>query len=141
MKRAIEDIASFQCTGADSEKLNYIVTTGDRFTATGVERTHDSEAYVRNGEPGVIRWVSNNHCVPLDICERMGWGDMAAQRAADEADTTAFLEQYRKSQEEFEARTDPEAMAIKAERAFEMRAAFGPGEEVVNIVTGQRYKT
>jgi len=28
-----------------------------------------------------------------------------------------------------------------AEEAYEMRAAFGPGEEIVNIFTGKRYYT
>jgi hypothetical protein len=28
-----------------------------------------------------------------------------------------------------------------AEMAFEMRAAFGPGQTVVNVLTGQRYRT
>jgi hypothetical protein len=28
-----------------------------------------------------------------------------------------------------------------AEEAYEMRAAFGPGQEVVNIFTGKRYHT
>lgn len=27
------------------------------------------------------------------------------------------------------------------ERAFERRAAFGPGVDVVNVITGERYKT
>jgi hypothetical protein len=27
------------------------------------------------------------------------------------------------------------------ETAFEMRAAFGPGVQVVNVVTGRRYRT
>ncbi len=141
MKKAIEDIARYVSVADDNEKIHYNVTTGMRFTATDREDTHDSLAYERLDEPGVIRWKSNDRCVPVDICERMGWFDMDAQRAADEKDTTEFLAAYRKSQEEFEVRTDDEAMAIKAERAAEMRAAFGPGEEVVNIVTGQRYRT
>jgi hypothetical protein len=29
----------------------------------------------------------------------------------------------------------------RAEEAFEMRAAFGPGETVVDIVTGERFYT
>lgn len=30
---------------------------------------------------------------------------------------------------------------VSAEQAFEMRAAFGPGEQVVNILTGRRFRT
>lgn len=30
---------------------------------------------------------------------------------------------------------------MAAEQAYEMAAAFGPGETVVNVITGQRFKT
>ena len=31
--------------------------------------------------------------------------------------------------------------AMAAEQAFEMRAAFGPGATVVNVITGERFTT
>ena len=48
--------------------------------------------------------------------------------------TTAFLKEYRTAQLN---RTAEEI----AEQQFEARAAFGPGETVVNIITGERYTT
>jgi len=30
---------------------------------------------------------------------------------------------------------------IEAERMFELRAAYGPGETIVNILTGETYRT
>ena len=141
MKRAVEDIASYRKIGNAADRVLFVVTNGRRFTATGVEDVRDSDAYMLHSEPGVIRWVSSDNCVPLDICENMDWYDMDNQRAANDADLTKFIAQYKRSQAEFDARTDPEAEAIRAEQAFERRAAFGPGEEVVDIITGKRYTT
>ena len=50
-----------------------------------------------------------------------------ATRAARQAETAAFLEEYRKN---YEGPTE--------EERAEMRAAFGEGETVVDIITGQR---
>ena len=116
------------------------VTTTTHYQG-GRTRDHSSEAYEDYNEAGVIRWCSNDRCVPLDMCEKMQWYNMDAQRAADERDTSAFIAAYKQQQAAFEADTSPEAMAAKAEQDFERRAAFGPGVEVVNVVTGRRYKT
>ena len=50
-----------------------------------------------------------------------------ATRAAREAETAAFLEEYRKN---YQGPTE--------EEKIEMRAAFGEGETVVDIITGER---
>jgi len=50
-----------------------------------------------------------------------------ATRAARQAENEAFLEEYRKN---YEGPTE--------EEKAEMRAAFGEGETVVDIITGQR---
>ena len=50
-----------------------------------------------------------------------------ATRAARQAENEAFLEEYRKN---YEGPTE--------EERAEMRAAFGEGETVVDIITGQR---
>lgn len=52
--------------------------------------------------------------------------------------TREVLAAYTKQQEEFE--TAPEYEDARQERDFEMRAAFGPGETVVNVITGKRTK-
>jgi dihydropteroate synthase len=46
--------------------------------------------------------------------------------------TKKFIEEYRESMEDYEP---------DAEHMYEMRAAFGEGVEVVNIITGKKYKT
>jgi len=48
--------------------------------------------------------------------------------------TTAFLREYRTAQ------LNRSAEQIREER-FEALAAYGPGETVVNIITGERYTT
>jgi hypothetical protein len=48
--------------------------------------------------------------------------------------TEKVLAEYRKAQ----AKRTPEQLA---EEAFELRAAFGEGVEVVNVVTGKRTRT
>ena len=53
---------------------------------------------------------------------------------AREAHTKAFLEEYRVAQ------LNRSAEQIREER-FEALAAYGPGETVVNIITGERYTT
>ena len=53
---------------------------------------------------------------------------------AREAHTKAFLEEYRVAQ------LNRSAEQIREER-WEARAAMGPGVEMVNVVTGERYTT
>ena len=48
------------------------------------------------------------------------------------------LAAYTKSQDEFW--NDPKNEDAQREQLAEMRAAFGPGEEVVNAITGRRTK-
>lgn len=43
----------------------------------------DSLAFEYPGdEPGVIRWEVGYQCVPMFICEGMGWKDLRAQQQA-----------------------------------------------------------
>ena len=85
---------------------------------------------------GVIRWVSSKNCLPADCAEfarYLGFNvDLEAQKRARDRE----LRQLRK--EFIEARksmTDEERM----EEMYEMRAAFGPGAEIVNVLTGERF--
>ena len=137
------------------EKYDYVKTGEDNYEsqrdllkvkcvttyAGGATHEHASEAYEDYAEAGVIRWCSNDRCVPLEICENMQWYNMEAQRAAHKTELDDMIARHRKAQAEFDARTDPEAEAIRAEHAFELRAAHGPGVEVVDVVTGRRYRT
>jgi hypothetical protein len=84
---------------------------------------------------GIIRWKSNGR-VPPDDCladfAELGLPfNIAATKAEYEAETQKFLSEYRKR----EANRKP-----SAEELFEMRAAFGEGAEVVNVITGRKTK-
>ena len=84
---------------------------------------------------GVIRWKSNN-AVPFDDCLEDAGVPVETRKKCDVArsrDAAEVIEAYRKAQ----ARRTPEEIA---EEKAEMRAAFGPGVEVVNVFTGERTK-
>ncbi|MBP3802518.1 MAG: hypothetical protein J6I76_01285 [Oribacterium sp.] len=87
------------------------------------------------GADGVVRWTSNNRVMPKDCCEILSHTayrnlfDEDASRAAEEAETAAFLESYRKSYK-----------GPNEEEKAEMRAAFGEGSTVVDIITGKKIR-
>ena len=87
------------------------------------------------GADGVVRWTSNNRVLPKDCREILShtvYRDLYsedASRAAEEAETAAFLESYRKNYKE-----------SGEEEKAEMRAAFGAGTTVVDIITGERIR-
>lgn len=85
---------------------------------------------------GVLRWNSNSAVPPEDCVALALWCGMkvdvwacnlARQRELDE-----FLAEYRKIE------LSPEE---RAEHRAEARAAFGPGVAVVNVISGQRWRT
>lgn len=80
---------------------------------------------------GVVRWISNGRVPPADCCEqwaRLGLPfDLATSAAARDAETAAFMAAYRKNDR-----------APSAEERAEMRAAFGEGTEVMDVITGRR---
>jgi hypothetical protein len=82
---------------------------------------------------GVPRWDSNNSVPPEDCLEAFKLAgcefDFDAAIAARDADTDAFLEEYRRNQK-----------PATGEELFEMRAAFGEGTTVVDIFTGRETK-
>ena len=93
-----------------------------------------ADAYVADG---VVRWKSNDR-VPFEdmITDFVEAGFINSEsielsKEARSTETSALLKEYAAAQA---ART-PEQIA---EEQFEMGAAFGPGVEVVNIVTGER---
>jgi hypothetical protein len=79
---------------------------------------------------GVYRWKSNGNVPPLDLLEIAGVPAdvLATCRAAYDKETRAALDAYREAR-----RNGP-----SAEELYEMRAAFGPGETVVDVITGER---
>jgi hypothetical protein len=97
------------------------------------ERQMNGEIFF--GADGVVRWTSNNRVMPKDcreILSHTAYRDFfseEASRAAEDAETAAFLESYRKNY------TGP-----SEEEKAEMRAAFGTGSTVVDVITGKRIR-
>lgn len=82
---------------------------------------------------GIARWASNSRPLFADtvaLIVALGFGegiDPAATARAQEKDTAAFLAQYRATHP-----AEPDA-----EQLHEMRAAFGPGATVVDVISGR----
>ena len=90
-----------------------------------------NEAY--QDENGIFRWKSNSR-VPFDDmlgCWNLDDETLAACREARDKDNEVFIAEYRKSMENYE---------YSDEEKFEMRAAFGEGAEVVNVLTGKKIR-
>jgi hypothetical protein len=90
----------------------------------------DSHSYT--GEDGVRRWRSNDAIIPPHVLRDACLVCPEAHTAAYEAETAAFLAEYRRNRSN---------RRLSAEERFEMRAAFGPGVEVVDVITGQTWRT
>ena len=97
------------------------------------ERQMNGEIFF--GADGVVRWTSNNRVMPKDcreILSHTAYRDLFnedASRAAEEAETAAFLESYRKNYK-----------GPSEEEKAEMRAVFGTGTTVCDIITGERIR-
>ena len=87
-------------------------------------------------EDGVLLWNSNDRSPMNDLTSlwlELGLIDLAVFRATEKArdvQNTAAIAEWKIAR----ANRTPEEIA---EEHFEMRAAFGPGETVVNILTGE----
>jgi hypothetical protein len=98
-----------------------------------------ANAYISEGDfpTDVVRWQSNDSIPPKDIL--WTWFQMylideetfEGSLATSDDETAAFLADYREARKGYRP---------SAEEMFEMRAAFGEGETVVDVVTGQEFK-
>jgi len=124
-----EKIVDITRTGAYRNRALYSVT----ITESG--RTSTYEAY-SNDEVchTVLRWESNDRCVPMDIMEASDWFHIDSHRQTLNTEQAESIAAYIESRKHI---SDEQ----RAEEAFERRAAFGPGEEIVNVLTGERYTT
>jgi hypothetical protein len=91
-----------------------------------------TEATYKNG---VGMWNRSGNHLPIDVAEFAKYLCLPIdlnkhQKAYDEA-TSKFFAEYRKAQ----ANHKP-----TAEELYEMRAAFGAGTTVVNVITGREIK-
>ena len=89
-----------------------------------------SKAYSEDGGK-TWKWQSNHQYCPVAACLEDGIPcDVEAQEEARDAQVSAFLAAYREVMKNH---------TPSAEERHEMRAAFGAGKKVVNVVTGQTY--
>lgn len=86
---------------------------------------------------GVIRWKMGNLC-PTDCAEFAKFLGLAVDLDAQQAARDKQLDEMVKRMKRNEKNMSEEA---RAEQAYEMRAAFGPGVTVVNIFTGRKTRT
>lgn len=115
-------------------KLTYLLFTAkhklEADQVAGTRQSFETEAYF--GENGELRWKSNNAVIGLDIFRDAYVEEApASQKAEYDKYVTASLAKYRERMKNYKP---------SAEELFEMRAAFGPGTTVVNIITGQKFK-
>lgn len=82
---------------------------------------------------GVVRWISNNNIPPNDILEFWNYlgkdFDYNKTIETSKEETKKFFEEYRQT---IKLRNP------SSEDLAEMKAAFGPGATVVNIITGEK---
>lgn len=82
-------------------------------------------------EDGAIRWNSSGNYIPDDCCEKLEYArfefSREATRVKREKQTEEFITRYKAMEKE-----------PSAEEIAEMRATFGPGTVVENILTGRR---
>lgn len=79
---------------------------------------------------GAAKWTSNGRYLPSDVVEKLVFAGAdffseEATTAKREAQSAAFLDSYRKNHK------------TSAEEQMEIRAAFGKGTKVMNIITGE----
>jgi hypothetical protein len=107
--------------------------TGD-VTMYAAENIHTSTATVYF-DGRVYRWMSNDQIPPADAIvhyaiDKLPHYDVALTDAVRDAETAAFVAEYRKRQ----AAAGPPS----GEQLAEMRNAFGEGAVVVDVISGRR---
>lgn len=100
--------------------------------------TKSQSGYKRTNEvtvdaAGVARWAASGNVVPEDLIEQVAAQvaavDVEASRAARDEDTRRAVAAYREMRNRHGYSTQ--------ERAA-IRAAFGPGADVVDVLTGEK---
>lgn len=79
------------------------------------------------------RWEANGHYCPLDACEEYQIPcNIQAQQQAIDHQIDEFVKSYRERMKDYQP---------TPEEQYEMEAAFGPDCTVVDIITGQQFRT
>ena len=87
---------------------------------------------------GIIRWKSNSNVPPTEIL--LLWKYSGKRFDLDKAiyGREKDFEKVVKSAKDFESNMSKE---MKEERERNLRGAFGSGQNIVNVVTGKKYRT
>jgi hypothetical protein len=115
------------------EGLNYSLPHPFRQQSDRLDKEFETNTTVDS--EGVVRWKSNNSVPPKEVLEF--WKHQNKEfnykksNEVEEKETEKFIQEYRESRKNY---------VPSEEEMFEMRAAFGPGEQVVDIITGQKIK-
>ena len=84
-------------------------------------------------EDGAVKWKRNGRYLPEDCVEKLAYTHFKfspeATKKKRDAQTERSLKAYRESRKNH---------SCSAEELYEMRAAFGAGETVVDVITGQK---
>jgi len=112
-------------------------------------KTLEGRGTQRSYAVGTVWTVPKTLAVKVDrapneakVPAKAGLHTTRARRPRRRSRTPANVEQMMAEHERQIAEQDAaERAAMQAEQAFEMRAAFGPGVDVVNIVTGETHRT
>jgi hypothetical protein len=96
-----------------------------------VDRLRDWLANEADVRDGVFYWQSNGRPVPPSSFKEAFVALPAGQQAAHDADQRAAIAEYREARKDWKP---------SAEEMYEMRAAFGTGKTVVDMITGQKVR-
>lgn len=87
-------------------------------------------------EDGAIKWVSNNHYIPDDFCEKLEYAgynfDRESTRIKADKQSRENIQKYIANQKYY---------APTEEQILEMRSIFGEGVTVVDVFTGRTLTT
>jgi hypothetical protein len=87
---------------------------------------------------GVGRWLSNGNAMPEDCAM---FAEFLGLPVKIEQQRKAIAEEARASFDVYRAARANMTAEQRAEEAAERRAAFGPGVEVVDVLTGETFRT
>jgi len=123
MKPLVPDSAAFE---------NLSKLPGGKFRVQDAERLRQDMANPEKAYEveGVRHWRSNDAVIPSHVYRDAALVCPATQERAYQAHLDQFLRGQRKN-----------ARPLSAEARAEARAAMGPNVEMVNVVTGQRFRT
>lgn len=109
---------------------DYWVVQAKREAASAVKEADD---FATVESDGAIKWNNNDAYIPDDFCEKLEYMGYPFSREATKAKRDA---QVAKELADYRANyTGP-----SEEEIAEMRATFGEGEEIVDVITGRTIK-